>query len=173
MPIRNLLPLALLAVTLPAQSLDPPALSPAAKAIEVTASARVKLKFHFVAAGKQIYQCENGAWAKTSTPDATLYDMNSNPKLHHGAGPSWTTLDSKSTVKAIASTAVHFPSPDGTSIDWLKIDVDKPSRTGEFSDVGIIQRVYTGAGKAPATGCTAKQVYESPYTAHYYFWIAE
>jgi hypothetical protein len=87
MPNRNLLPLALLPATLPAQSLDPPALPPAAKAIAVAAGSHVKLKFHFVAAGKQIYQCENGAWAGTSTPDATLYDMNSNPKLHHGAGP--------------------------------------------------------------------------------------
>jgi Protein of unknown function (DUF3455) len=172
MPNRNLLLLALLAITLPGQSLDPPALPTSAKPIEVTGS-RAKLKFHFVAAGKQIYQCENGAWAKTSTPDATLYDMNSNPTLHHGAGPSWTTIDGKSTVNAIASTAIHFPAPDGASIDWLKLDVDKSSRTGEFSDVAIIQRLYTGAGKAPATSCMANQVYESPYTAHYYFWISE
>jgi hypothetical protein len=173
MPIRNLLPLALLAITLFAQSLDPPALPPAAKTIEVAAGRRVKLKFHFVAVGKQIYQCENGAWGKTSTPDATLYDIDSNPKLHHGAGPSWTTIDGKSTIKAIAATAIHFPAPDGTSIDWLKLDADKSSRTGEFSDVGIVQRLYTGAGTAPATSCMANQVYESPYTAHYYFWISE
>jgi hypothetical protein len=170
---RYLFSLALLAATLPAQSHDTPVLPPAAKAIEVAPGSRVKLKFHFVAAGKQIYQCESGAWAKTSTPDATLYDMDSHPKLHHSAGPSWTTIDGKSTIKAIASTAIHFPAPDGTSIDWLKLDVDKSSRSGEFSEVGIIQRLYTGAGKAPATGCIANQVYESPYTAHYYFWISE
>jgi hypothetical protein len=173
MPNQRRFLIALLAVGLHAQSLDTPILPLAAKAVEVTSGTRVKLRFHFVAAGKQIYQCENGAWAKASTPDATLYDMDSNPKLRHGAGPSWTTVDGKSTIKAIAATAIHFPAPDGNSIDWLRLDVDKSSRTGEFSDVGIIQRLYTGAGKAPATGCSSGKVYESPYTAHYYFWISD
>jgi hypothetical protein len=132
-----------------------------------------RLKFHFLAVGKQIYQCENGAWAKSSTPDATLYDKNSNLHAHHGAGPSWTLQDGKGTIKAIASTAGHFAAPDGESIDWLKLDVDKSSRTGDFADVGIIQRLYTGGGKAPTTACSPNQVYESPYTAHYYFWIAK
>ena len=90
MPSRYLCLVALLAAALPAQSLDAPVLPPAAKAVEVAPGSRVKLKFHFVAAGKQIYQCENGAWAKTSTPDAILYDMDSHPKLRHSAGPSWT-----------------------------------------------------------------------------------
>jgi hypothetical protein len=134
--------------------------------------AEVKLKFHFVAVGKQIYRCENGAWAN-SIPAATLYDGNSNLKVRHSAGPAWAMVDSASVIKAIGPTAIHFASPDGVSIDWLKLDVDKASRTGAFSDVGIIQRLYTGAGKAPAGGCTANQVYESPYTAHYYFWTSK
>ena len=45
--------------------------------------------------GKQIYKCDNGAWSKGSTPDATLYDMNSKLKARHGAGPSWTMIDGK------------------------------------------------------------------------------
>jgi Protein of unknown function (DUF3455) len=73
----------------------------------------------------------------------------------------------------IGPTVIHFASPDGVSIDWLKLDVDKASRTGEFSDVGIIQRLYIGAGRAPNTGCSANQIYGPPYTAHYYFWIAK
>src|SRR5450755_2115920 len=111
----------LLAVPLAAQSLEPPALGSAAAAIEVAPSADVKLKYHFLAVGKQIYKCESGAWAKSSTPDATLYDMNSNLKTHHGAGPSWTMMAGKSTLKAIGSTAIHFAAPDGVSIDWLKL----------------------------------------------------
>jgi hypothetical protein len=126
-----------------------------------------------VAVGNQIFQCENGEWAKTPTPDATLYDMNSNLRIRHGAGPSWTTVDGRSVIRAIAPTAIHFPSPDGVSIDWLKLEVDKASRTGEFSHIGVIRRLYTGAGKAPTTGCAPNQVYESPYTAHYYFWISD
>lgn len=170
---RNLYLAALLAVPLAAQSLDPPALPAAAKALKVTPNASVKVKYHFLAVGKQIYNCENGTWAKSSTPDATLYDMNSNLKIHHSAGPSWTTVDGKSTIKAIGPSAIHFASPDGVSIDWLKLDADTASRTGEFSDVGIIQRLYIGAGKAPATPCSPKQVYESAYTAHYYFWVSK
>jgi hypothetical protein len=173
MAARTLYLLGLLVVRLGGQSLEPAALPAAAKAIEVVPNADVKLKYHFVAVGKQIYKCENGAWARVSTPDATLYDMNSNLKVRHSAGPSWTMVDSESTIKAIGSTAIHFASPDGVSVDWLKLDVDKASRTGAFSDVGIIQRLYTGAGKASATGCIANQVYESAYTAHYYFWISK
>jgi hypothetical protein len=172
MAARNYLA-ALLVVPLAAQSPDPPALPATAEAVKVAPSAYVILKFHFLAVGKQIYNCENGAWAKSSTPDATLYDMNSNLKIRHGAGPSWTTSDGKSTIKAIGQTAIHFASPDRVSIDWLRLDVDKASRTGEFNDVGIIQRLYTGGGSAPATACGPKQVYESAYTAHYYFWVSK
>jgi hypothetical protein len=173
MAARNLSLMALLAVRLAAQLQDLPALPAAATAIQVAPNARVKMKYHFLAIGKQIYNCENGAWAKNSTPDATLYDMNSNLRIRHQAGPSWSTVDGKSTIKALGASAIHFASPDGVSIDWLKLDVDSASRKGEFSDVGIIQRLYTGAGRAPTTGCTANQVYESAYTAHYYFWISK
>jgi hypothetical protein len=58
-------------------------------------------------------------------------------KVHHSAGPSWVTADGKRSIKAIGRTAVHFAAPDGVSIDWLKLDVDRASRSGEFSDVGI------------------------------------
>ena len=161
---RTLTLLALLATVLSAQSPEPPALRPGDGFV---------LKYHFLAVGKQIYQCESGQWAKNSTPDATLYDLNSNLKIRHGAGPSWTTIDGKSTMKAIGSTAIHFAAPDQVSIDWLKLDADKSSRTGVFSDVAIVQRLYTGGGKAPTTGCVEHQTYESPYTAHYYFWISK
>src|ERR1700722_14724477 len=92
MASRTLLLVALLAVPLAAQSLDPPALPAAAEAIKVMPDARVRLKYHFLAVGKQIYNCENGTWSKSSTPAATLYDMNSNLKyataLDH-PGPRW------------------------------------------------------------------------------------
>jgi Protein of unknown function (DUF3455) len=172
MTARHLSLLGLLAIPLAAQSLEPPVLPAAAKAIEVKPSGSVRLKFHFLAVGKQIYQCANGAWATASTPDAALYDSNSNLKVHHSAGPTWTMVDGGGAIKAIGPTAIHFAAPDGVSIDWLKLDVDKTSRTGAFSDVGIVQRLYTGAGKAPSTACAANQTYESPYTAHYYFWIS-
>jgi hypothetical protein len=99
--------------------------------------------------------------------------MNSTLKIRHGVGPSWSTVDGKSAIKAMGQSAIHFASPDGVSIDWLKLDADKASRQGEFSDVGIIQRLYTGAGNAPATPCKPKEIYEAPYTAHYYFWISK
>jgi hypothetical protein len=171
MAARNPILLALLAVPLVAQPPSPPALPNEAKAITVAPDASVRLKYHFLAVGKQIYKCENGAWSKGSIPDATLYDMNSHLKVHHGAGPSWAMVDGSGSLKAIGPTAIHFASPDGVSIDWLKLDVDKGSRTGDFSDVGLIQRLYTGAGKAPVTGCAANEIYESAYTAHYYFWV--
>jgi hypothetical protein len=162
----------LLAIPLAAQLLEPPRLPAAANSIEVVPSPDVHLKFHFLAVGKQIYQCDHGAWAKASTPDATLWDMNSHLKVRHSAGPTWTMAEGEGAVKAIGTTAVHFASPDGVSIDWLKLDVDKGSGSGAFSDIGTIQRLYTGGGKAPASGCAANQIYESAYTAHYYFWIS-
>ena len=79
-------------------------------------------------------------------------------------------VDGQSAVRAIGLTAIHFASPDGVSIDWLKLETDKTSRTGLFGDIEVIQRVYTGAGKAPASGCRAGESYESAYTAKYYFW---
>jgi hypothetical protein len=173
MTAQTLCLLGLLVAPLAAQLLEPPALPTAARSIELEPNADVKLKFHFLAIGKQIYQCDNGTWAKASTPDAALYDMNGHLKARHGAGPTWTMVDGGGAVKAVGPTAVHFTPPDGVSIDWLKLEVDRASRTGVFSDVGIVQRLYTGAGKAPATGCTANQVYESAYTAHYYFWISK
>ncbi len=170
---RNLFLIGLMTVPLSAQTPKPPVLPAAAKDVVVAPGPYVKLKYHFLAVGKQIYKCENGKWSTASTPDATLYDMNSNLKIRHGAGPSWTMLDGKSTIKAIGKTAIRFPSPDGISIDWLKLDVDRASRTNELADIEIIQRLYTGAGKAPTDGCSGSEVYESPYTAHYYFWSSK
>jgi hypothetical protein len=162
----------LLIAMLHGQSPDRPGLPTGATALEVAPGSEFKLKYHFVAVGKQIYQCDNGHWAGNSTPDATLYDMNSNLKIRHGSGPSWTTIDGKSTIKALGSSAIHFPAPDKMSIDWLKLDADKSSRTGDFSDVTVVQRLYTGGGKAPTTACVAHEIYEAPYTAHYYFWTS-
>jgi hypothetical protein len=175
MPARSALPL-LLAISaavirLAAQSLEPAVLPDAAKAIAVAPGAHLKLKFHFLAIGKQSYSCENGAWSNP-VPDATLSEPNSGLTVRHSAGPSWSKADGKSTVKGIAATAIHFAAPDGVSIDWLKLDIDRTSRTGDFRDVEVIQRLYTGGGKGPASGCAAKQVFESPYTAHYYFWTS-
>ena len=95
MAARNLYLLAPVAVPLAAQSPHPPVLPAAAEAIKVVPNANVKLKYHFLAVGKQIYNCENGPWAKSSTPAATLYDMNSNLRIRHSVGPSWTTVDGK------------------------------------------------------------------------------
>jgi len=168
---RSLYLSALLMAMLQGQSLDRPRLPTGAAALEVGPS-EFKLKYHFLAVGKQIYQCENGHWSGNSTPDATLYDVDSNLKVRHSAGPSWTMIDGRSTMKAVGASAIHFPAPDGVSIDWLKLDVDKSRRTGEFSDVAIVQRLYTGGGKAPTTGCAARETYDAPYTAHYYFWTS-
>ena len=78
--------------------------------------------------------------------------------------------DGSGALRAVGGLAVHFPAPDGASIDWLRLDADKANRTGVFSDVAIIQRLYTGLGKASSTSCSAGDVDEVPYTAHYYFW---
>jgi hypothetical protein len=162
--------LALLVLPLAAQTLDTPVLPDPANAIQVLPDQHITLKYHFVAAGKQVYKCDNGAWSKTSEPHATLYDKDSTPVVRHTGGPAWSMIDGSGTIRAVGALAVHFPSPDGVSIDWLRLDADKSSRTGAFSDVAIIQRLYTGLGKAPPTSCSAGQIYESPYTAHYYFW---
>jgi len=57
-------------------------------------------------------------------------------------------VDGVGAIRGISVTAAHFASPDWASIDWLNLDADKASRTGAFSDVGIIQRLYTGSGEA-------------------------
>ena len=76
MTARNLCLLGLLAAPLAAQLPDPPALPAAARSIEVVPSTDAKLKFHFLATGKQIYQCGNGALA-----------------IHHGPGRSGAVTD--------------------------------------------------------------------------------
>ena len=159
------------ALVLAGQSPDAPKLPSGAQALAVPGSAQ--LKYHLIAVGKQIYKCDNGAWSKTSTPDVTLYDMDSHLKIRHGAGPSWTTVDGNSSVKANGGTAIHFAAPDGLSIDWLRLDVVPSSGSGELQNVKFIQRLYTGAGKAPSTGCSGQQTFDSPYTAHYYFWVTQ
>jgi hypothetical protein len=63
------------AVPLADQSPDPPVLPASAAAIKVVQNADVKLKYHLLAVGKQIYNWENGAWAKSSTPAATIHRL--------------------------------------------------------------------------------------------------
>ena len=91
-------------------------------------------------------------YARASTPDATLYDVNSNLKVRHSAGPSWTMVDSECTIKAIGSTAIHFASPDGVSVDWLKLDVDKarlrPCNVSLIYSVPLFGRIPPHTGEA-------------------------
>ena len=159
--------------------LAPPADLPAAIAAPMGAT----LKLHDHAIGFQIYACTASgggadgaaityAWV-FKAPDALLYDETFTPVGMHGAGPSWTSSDGSSIT---ASVLAQADAPVADAIPWLLLKELSTSGSGEFSDVGIVQRLNTAGGRAPAGGCdatTADTVNRVPYSADYYFYTTD
>jgi len=132
--------------------------------------------FRARATGVQIYVCNPVATDQTQfawsfkAPEAKLLDARGKVVGSHYAGPTWESTKGSKVVGAMVQNA---PSPDPAAIPWLLLQAKSTTGPGVFDRVTFVQRVSTGGGKAPATGCDAASVGREarvPYTAEYFFY---
>lgn len=142
------------------------------------------LAFALDASGTQNYACQatttGYAWTLVA-PEALLYRAHEHchdqdAVVHHFAGPTWQSLDDGSTV---VGAKVAGATVDATAIPWLLLTAVSHGAPTDGEDEGLmtpitsVQRLSTGGGLAPATGCDAAHVGATvniPYTAGYYFY---
>lgn len=146
------------------------------EALQVPAGQKLVLDAR--ATGVQIYVCSaakadpaHTEWA-FKAPEASLFDAAGNSVARHYAGPSWESPDGSKVVGAVQAKQ---DDPAGKAIAQLLLSAESVSGTGIFSHVTYIQRLATGAGNAPADGCTAASLGKEarvPYTARYRFYAA-
>ena len=132
--------------------------------------------FHARATGVHIYVCNPGAtdpaqfaWS-FKAPEAKLLDARGKVVGSHYAGPTW---ESTSGSKVVGTMLQNAPAPDAAAIPWLLLQAKSTTGPGVFERVTFVQRVRTGGGKAPATGCdagAAGREVRVPYTAEYFFY---
>jgi len=128
-----------------------------------------KVHFHGFGVGVQIYTWNGTDWGK-AVPRATLFDDEGNVVASHFAGPRWMS-NSGSTV---LGTVVFAATVNPNAIPWVKLSATFEGGAGIFANTKFIQRVNTVGGKEPSeNGDFVGQVFESPYTADYFFYRAE
>jgi hypothetical protein len=128
-----------------------------------------KVHFHGFGVGVQIYTWDGVKWAGP-VPRATLFDNEGNVVATHFAGPRWMS-NSGSTV---LGTVVFAATVNPNAIPWVKLSATFEGGAGIFANTKFIQRVNTVGGKEPSeNGDFVGQVFESPYTADYFFYRAE
>jgi Protein of unknown function (DUF3455) len=128
--------------------------------------------------GVQIYECTAGkedsmrySWT-LKAPEAELRDKSGRKLGKHYAGPTWEANDGS---KVVGDVVARDNGPDGAAIPWLLLRAKSTSGTGVFSAILSVQRLHTGGGKAPGSGCDQTQSGKEarvPYTADYYFYAA-
>jgi|HubBroStandDraft_1064217.scaffolds.fasta_scaffold67594_3 hypothetical protein len=128
--------------------------------------------------GVQIYECTAGkdgskrySWTLKG-PEAELRDKSGRKLGKHYAGPTWEANDGS---KVVGDVVARDDGPDGAAIPWLLLRAKSTSGSGVFSAILSIQRLHTGGGKAPESGCDQTQSGREtrvPYTADYYFYAA-
>ena len=147
-------------------------------AIEAPATASAVLRWY--AKGTQNYTCTakpdgSGAEWKLTAPEAKLYasaDTGAAQVGVHAAGPSWDANDGTRFV-GNAAAAKKVPSPDASSIAWLRVPKKDGDASGTLGGVEFVQRLDTVGGQPPPTGCDAASVgatVKVPYTATYVFY---
>ena len=143
------------------------------------------------AVGTQNYVClpsEDGVKFKLFTPQATVFDGDGVEMGTHYFGPNpaedgairaaWQDSNDTSTIwgKLMRKSAdPELVAPD--AIAWLLVEVvgeaEGPHGGKTMTGATYIQRVNTGGGKAPTTGCKSTQDIGAsafvPYTADYIF----
>ncbi len=134
-------------------------------------------KIVVAARGVQIYECralKDGAgfeWTFVA-PEAELFDANTRPIGHHGAGPFWQARDGSRVVGTMQARA---DAPVPGAVPWLLMTAKSVGPAGTFSDVTSVQRVNTAGGVAPVAECGAGMkgaTVRVPYTADYVFYSA-
>jgi hypothetical protein len=131
-----------------------------------------QLLLEAAAQGVQIYSCRKGSdgyrWALVA-PDAALFDATGRQIGTHFAGPTWQMDDGSRIVGAVVATA---PAPDPHAVAWLLLRVKSHEGSGLLSRVGLVRRVDTQGGTAPAASCDAAAAPQARmrYTARYLFY---
>ena len=162
-----ILPIALLVLAAVPQTADPTLPPP-------SAHVRYTVDGH----GVQTYNCsavKDGFQWVFEEPAAGLFDPSTHQQVGtHSAGPTWTWNDGSAITGKVLQTT---PSPDPASVPWLLLEAHSTGTvTGALTGVTYVRRSNTQAGKAPATGCDAKNVnvvLRVPYQATYTFYSAE
>jgi hypothetical protein len=171
---------------------DPTNQSALPDSVKVTDQGETVLIRASVTEGYQIYECQASktdasgfAW-KFQAPFALLKADNA-ANVVHSTDPTWLYTQDGSEVEAGLG---QFTKPDGTvvaanatpdtkSVPWLRLDVTAHrGKSGLFSNVDQIQRLYAVGGSAPKSVCNRdvanKHVIQSVgYTAEYVFWGRE
>jgi len=132
-----------------------------------------RLVLEAAAQGVQIYTCKKGndgyGWA-FSGPEAALFDADGRQIGTHFTGPSW-QLDDGSRI--VGETIAQASAPEPHAVAWLLLRVKSHEGNGTLSGVGLVRRIDTQGGTAPATGCDAAQADRQArmrYTARYLFY---
>jgi hypothetical protein len=144
-----------------------------AQSSPVAAPSGARLLLETEAQGVQIYTCETGKdgyrWA-FSAPDATLFDATGRQIGTHFAGPTWQMQDGS---KIEGEVEAQAPAPEPHAVAWLLLRVKSHAGNGVLSNAGLVRRIDTHAGTAPATGCDAAHTAAQArmrYTARYLFY---
>lgn len=123
-----------------------------------------------VVRGVQTYKClDTAVWDTASTPEAQLAQYDGRGRIHHYAGPRWTSLRDGSTLLGAVVTRV----PQTGTIPWLLLSttVEKGSPRTELGRVTHISRVNTTGGVGPTGACTPGATQSVAYGADYVFWV--
>jgi len=127
------------------------------------------LVFQAHAEGAQIYECKAGQSAEQAgwrfrEPVAALFQGGNTVGVHY-AGPKWQIGNDVIAAKVAASA----PSPSGTNIPWLKLQVTSEANAGLLRGVTAIQRLNTVGGVLEGACETAGELRPVPYAADYVF----
>ena len=168
---------------------DPNNQSALPASVKVTGAQETVLLRTAVVEGYQIYECQAStinasgfAWTLQAPFAVLKADQGTN--VIHSTGPVWLYTQDGSEVRAAVgnfttadgSVVPASATPDATAVPWLRLSVTEHlGKTGLFSNVDQVQRLYTKGGVAPTRGCNqaiANQHVILPvsYTAEYVFW---
>jgi hypothetical protein len=159
------------------------------KSVQVTEKGATVLLRASVTEGYQIYECQASTTAASGfawtlqAPFAFL-KADAGTNVIHSTGPAWLyTLDGSEIqaklgtfTQANGSVVPASATPDASAVPWLRLDVTQhQGKTGLFSNVDQVQRLYTHNGKAPSTSCNQDAanhhtILPVSYTAEYVFW---
>ena len=168
--MRRSIPILLAVAALPAAA----AISrPSGVAAAINPPAGVEPAFALSASGVQVWQCsalgaDGWGWSYVA-PDATLYE-GSRSIATHKVPDLWESLSDRSSVTAVPRA--NQPAGAG-NLSWQLMEAAPLNPTGMFAGVTHVQRVNTGGGVPPASGCGPANVGAEnrvPFRADYYFY---
>lgn len=143
-----------------------------------------KLKVFLFAIGDQYYRYNGTSWVNFSAK-ARLYKGKKQIGRHFylkhpdskGGQPTWETLPKFGVpFSLVTGVAIARVTVDENSIAWVLLKAtNNEGSTKYFGDVDYIQRINTFKGLPPnsTSGAKTGEVYASPYTANYAFYVKD